>query len=504
MDGGGMIHMRPTLEMLAEDLRRRGIECRAAGGGGARFCEARRWAGKAEIAPGVLWVGAPGEAADLPTGQCAFAGMGPVGAAGAILSECPPERLLGGLLALFSEYRAMETRLDELVFENVSLDALCEQGAALMENPICIHDDWFVMIARSAELEQVMPPEYIMASTKAFIPQIIMDDFKNDSEYLETYTHRSARVWNDSSGQPPTLYVNLWEGSVYRGRLLVVRHHRDFLLQDFLLAELLAQRAMALLGRKHLGYDRPHRGMDDIVYDLLRGRQVESLEEGQLSNLLNLRRGDRLVCVRVERQQAESGTLLEHALHSDLFRAFPRGYVMFADGQQCVVLNATLERLTTARLSHRLAPLCRDYLLYAGISSPVDGLRELGFANEQASIALSRAFRLRSERWVVPFSDCALEYMMGQLPASMPLPRLAAPELTLLKEHDAEKDTQYYETLRAYLLNERDIPRTSAALIIHRTTLLYRLKKIQELISLDLDDPWRRLYLLLSLWILEQ
>ena len=69
--------------------------------------------------------------------------------------------------------------------------------------------------------------------------------------------------------------------------------------------------------------------------------------------------------------------------------------------------------------------------------------------------------------------------------------------------YDKENDTPYFDTLREYLLKERDIPQTSQTLIIHRTTLLYRLKKIQSLIRINLEDPWQRLYLTLSLWILE-
>jgi len=73
-----------------------------------------------------------------------------------------------------------------------------------------------------------------------------------------------------------------------------------------------------------------------------------------------------------------------------------------------------------------------------------------------------------------------------------------------LIRHDQEKGTQYFATLREYLLQERDIPKTSEALIIHRTTLQYRLKKIQSLLGVDLEDPWRRLQLQLSLWILQE
>ena len=55
-----------------------------------------------------------------------------------------------------------------------------------------------------------------------------------------------------------------------------------------------------------------------------------------------------------------------------------------------------------------------------------------------------------------------------------------------------------------YLLCERDVPRTSEMLIIHRSTLLYRLKKINALVNLNLDDPNQRVYLLLSLWVLDR
>ena len=135
--------------------------------------------------------------------------------------------------------------------------------------------------------------------------------------------------------------------------------------------------------------------------------------------------------------------------------------------------------------------------------SRLPNLEELHIAYLQSRFALERAFQLGGERWAIPFSDCALEYMLGRTREAMPLRHLVAPELNRLIEYDRQKGTQYYGTLRAYLLNERDIPRTSQALIIHRTTLLYRLRKLQTLAPIDLDDPGGRLQLLISLWILD-
>ena len=131
------------------------------------------------------------------------------------------------------------------------------------------------------------------------------------------------------------------------------------------------------------------------------------------------------------------------------------------------------------------------------------GTGELHVAYLQSRVALERAFQLGGERWAIPFSDCALEYMLARTREAMPPDHLVAPELYTLIDHDRKKGTQYYETLRAFLLNERDIPRTAEALIIHRTTLLYRLRKLQAVVAIDLDDPARRLHLLISLWILD-
>ena len=499
-------HLYPTLEMLAEALNLAGLTCRVAREAqGLRFRGARRFSTLAMPAPDVICVVGAEDVAAFRGSDHACVSAAPVpGKGGCILCmNRAPDALLNALLEIFERCREMEARMDELVYGNADPRQLCELGAELLENPVCIHDDWFVMVARSATLAEVMPPDYVMSSSKEFMPRAIVEDFKNDGEYLETYVHRDARLWDAAPQGPRFLYVNLWEGSVYRGRLLAVEHERPFRKLDFALAEVLAQRALMLLYRNSSGQDRSYRSMDDVVLDLLNGRQPEAQEEGQLLAMLGWKRDERLLCMRLESQMHSEAGVVDHALHSDLFQVFPQGYILFSGHQQCVLLNLDRQALTLPMLRYRLSPLCRDYCLYAGISSPVRGTGELHIAYTQSRVALEKAFQLGSERWAIPFSDCALEYMLSRTREAMPLKHLVAPELNALIEHDRQKGTQYYPTLRAYLLNEREITRTAEALIIHRTTLLYRLRKLQAVAPIDLDDPGRRLHLLISLWILD-
>jgi len=506
MDSMRLLRMLPTMSMIEEAFREAGWECIPQIRDPQQvYRSIRLYHGQQELRQDVLYLLLPTETR-FPTGEYSYLSTAPI--SGSANHLCCPgqtdEKILDFILELLSTYQQWEQTIDQLTYRGASLQELCQLGARLLENPVCIHDDWFMMVAMSQGLEEVMPPEHITSSARGFVPRMILDDFRYDSEYLETYAHRDAQLWQSREDAPASLYVNLWDGTVYLGRLLVIRHNRSFRRADFALAEILTQRATFLLRQQRLGEQRPLQSMDDMIYHLLRGDQLDPEDLTQLMSILSWKKNDRFLCVRIRNQQSEGKTVMEHVLHSDLFRIFTEAYILFSGHEQCVVLNLSREPVSGAMIRHRLAPLCRDYCLYAGISSPVSDIRDLHLAYYQSEVALTQAFRLRSEKWILFFSDCAMEHILEKLDSPLPSWALVAPELLSMREYDREKGTQYFETLREYLLHERDIPQTAETLIIHRTTLLYRLKKIQSLWNLDLEDPWRRLYLTLSLWILEK
>lgn len=506
MDMTHLLRLFPTMEVIAEALSLIGWHClESITNPSVTYRNVRLFTGRQELHSDILYALRPGET-EFPTDQYAYVCSTPIaGRANHLyVPDQIPEVLLDELMELFSQYQQMESMIDQLTYRSATLQELCELGSELLGNPVCIHDDWFIMTGMSQTAREIMAPEYVMTSTKGFLPRAILDDFRYDSDYLETYTQRSAQIWKGLNGTPDSLYVNLWDGNIYRGRLLVIRHNRDFRKGDVILAEVLTQRAIFLLQKKLPGQQPQYRSMDDIVFSLLIGEQTETSDLSHLMNMMGWNKRDSFLCVRIRSQENGRNTVIEHVLHSDLFRLFPRSYIMFADQEQCLLLNLEQTPLKMEELQHELLLLCREYCLYSGISSPVSGVHELYLAYFQAGVALSQAFRLRSEKWVLHFGECVLDYVMQNLPSPLTVWQLVDPSIQILIRHDQEKGTQYFETLREYLLQERDIPRTSEKLIIHRTTLLYRLKKIQSLIRLNLEDPWQRLRLMLSLWIQEK
>lgn len=501
-----LIRLQPTLPMIAGELEASGWRCEAVVTDTQKNCRGvRMFSGQRDIDLDFLYIITKENAGQFPVDDCAYlCGETIPGKASHIC--CPqksPDELLEKLLDLFQYCQEQERRLDHLALSDAGLDELCHWAREFTGNPVCIHDNWFIILAMSGDLPEVMHPEHIAASSRQFIPQRFIDSFQMDAD-SRSHAQKKAWIWDHEPGFSRCICAGLWDEAVYQGQVLMIEANRPFRPVHFLAAECLAQRAALLLRHRRVSGQGDYRNMDSLVRALLEGQPANAADTAILLERLGWNRTDQYLCVRLQSQQASGEAVSENLLHSDLFRLFPASYIMFMEQQQCVILDISKERGTVSMVRHSLASLCRDYCLYAGISSPAWGIDHLKYAFLQADIALKMAFSLQNERWIIPFSTCALDYILQSLGTALPPGHLAAPELLVLLDHDQRKGTPYFATLRAFLHSERDIPRTSKALIIHRTTLLYRLKRIQDITGIDLDDPDQRLYLQLSLKLLEQ
>ena len=506
MEPTKLLRLCPDLEMIGEALEESGLEChRFIPDPEQIFRGIMPWSTQIRPERDILYLVSPGQEESFPADLCAS--VSPVkitGNAGHLyIPGADPDPLLRLLLELFRIFQDQEDRMNQLTLSGGTLDDLCRLGEKLSGNPVCIHDDWFLMIGMSDGIQEIMPPEAVDGNTRGLVPRRILEDFKFDTEYDQTYSQQRCQLWNKSPGFAKCLYVNLWQGQHYRGRLLLYETQRPFLSRDYRFAECLAQRAVLMMRQHKPGSGGKYRNLDDVVISLLDGRDPEPRDLRYLLDTLGWSPEDTCLCVRLQSQLPGGSEVLGHILHMDLFHTLPGSYIMYLESQQCVVLNLTRQGLTLPELRYKLAPLCRDYCMYAGISSPVAGIRSLSQAARQSSIALDTAFDRRDGQWVLSFSDCALDYLLHSIRTDLAPRHLIAPEWLALLEHDRKSGTQYFQTLKTFLLMERDIPKTARTLIIHRTTLLYRLDRILELTGLNLDDPDRRLYLLLSLRLME-
>ena len=81
---------------------------------------------------------------------------------------------------------------------------------------------------------------------------------------------------------------------------------------------------------------------------------------------------------------------------------------------------------------------------------------------------------------------------------------LAHPAMARLAAMDDAEGTEYIATLRALIQHTFNQMETANALGIHRTTLAYRLRRMQEMTGLDLNDARQVFHVAVSLALMEE
>ncbi|GGS76968.1 PucR family transcriptional regulator [Streptomyces cinerochromogenes] len=132
-----------------------------------------------------------------------------------------------------------------------------------------------------------------------------------------------------------------------------------------------------------------------------------------------------------------------------------------------------------------------------GIGGGQDGLADAWTSHTQALVAARAARRLPHLKGIGAWESLGELAVLLQLPDDALNPSLLPGPLRLLL--DSPVGQRLEDTLRCFLENAGSVPRTAEALQIHRTSLYYRLRQIQEITGLDLDSGDDRLVLHLGL-----
>ena len=96
------------------------------------------------------------------------------------------------------------------------------------------------------------------------------------------------------------------------------------------------------------------------------------------------------------------------------------------------------------------------------------------------------------------FKDMLLKYMLKELKSTTLLPMIESPHYHILKQYDENQNTDLCELFMHYLQNGRNVNQTSAAVFLHRNTVLNKVKKAISVMQSGCEDYQEYLAFLLS------
>lgn len=177
------------------------------------------------------------------------------------------------------------------------------------------------------------------------------------------------------------------------------------------------------------------------------------------------------ISTRLIEQLRKIGT---RSYHFRLREAFVFIFQNPQDNALSEALDEALRNLTPELLSQ----IC------FGIGDPSNTLTKIHQSYEQALFALKAAQKQHLNQ--LNFNDLGLFKVFFAVPDKDILAAIASDSLNLLEEYDTHSQSNLIDTLRLYLEHDGSIQAVAVATFTHRNTINYRMKKIRQLLKMDL------------------
>jgi hypothetical protein len=229
--------------------------------------------------------------------------------------------------------------------------------------------------------------------------------------------------------------------------------------------------------------------MSKLFCELLNGKAVPKEELDWV--LLALGWENKVPCVLLLFEDNQEQRPKE-SLNGSLDQYIPQGKRLVYDNETLLLLLKSEFDALADELTKLIQPL--DFI--CGVSLPFTEWDTLAEHLNQAKLAIH--YGQSTNSYIRRCEDFTTAYIHDSLLKITKDLCLCHPAILTLNAYDRGNEADLCFTLFQYLRCERNSTITSECLHIHRNTLQYRLKKIHELIQVDMNNPDIREHLMLS------
>ncbi|MDO4262405.1 MAG: helix-turn-helix domain-containing protein [Eubacteriales bacterium] len=309
-----------------------------------------------------------------------------------------------------------------------------------------------------------------------------------------------------SANRKDCLFAPIFFEGVLYGKIIILEESHQINTGD---VELLKY-TVKLLGPvlERLTRERKEAAGRSSFLDLVMERPADDKSLDYQMSYLGWNRGDRF---RILAFAFREGTYEEELL----FLAASQigsilGQTSVFSSESCIVAVLDENVLSKEAAISMTESIARKNGLYIGESFGAVGIESLPFLYRQAMAALRYGERFQSGQDCYCYYHCAVDSLLDRTgirrERNADILFACHPDVLRLWKQDQDPGhvgSGRIETLWAYLNNDRSLIGTAQELYVHRSTLVYRIKKLMEELSGDIADAYTRDYIKLSIRMLD-
>lgn len=378
------------------------------------------------------------------------------------------------------KYGNWQKKTEELVYKHsVFFDVL-----DLLENELSL-----ISLMEDKDLHFVSMSEQYPAVARWFrkgensLPNDMLNDLKLDEEFNHAVNHDNGFLYFYDNVY--TYCYNIKIGGEYKARFMINQLNCEPFFGGIAIVEYVGKQLTKLLE-----YYDTHEGRGiflssfyQTIQKLINNVSVTDTELTQNLRIKGWTANHQYQVYLFDFISKESMNVRKYYEHQ-IEKLFGNCCVLSLDGEVCCVQNQSLYP-QNEKFSQNLATFLRENLCKVGSSQTFSDLNLLNQYYIEANQALILGGQSDSTQWHFNFQDMVLPYICSQAVQQLSPKILAHPAYQILENYDKENHTDMLYTLYEYMHHQFRATRTSECLRIHRTTLTFRIERIEKLTGID-------------------
>ncbi len=248
-----------------------------------------------------------------------------------------------------------------------------------------------------------------------------------------------------------------------------------------------------------------------LVMDLMQGKLTDQNAIHERAKFIGIRQHDQFIIMLLSGDNG-GDSIFPGLMATEIIKMFSHIRPIYINCQLMLLLHHPdlTAFIAEQDINNTLNGYFQKYSVYCGVSEVFDNLLDLSQAYRQAELALkkSSASQIDFIEWanslewsnIASFDTYYTSCLLDQSEDTQRLWKTSkyGKMLFELYRSDREKNTNNFEILYVYLINERGTTKTANRLHMHRNNVVYRINKIESMLNISLNDEQTRMNLIIT------
>ncbi|NTW70821.1 MAG: hypothetical protein HGA49_01080 [Eubacteriaceae bacterium] len=371
------------------------------------------------------------------------------------------------LLSTKSDFSEKSNQVLRLALAGKDLQYITDSFSDIIANPVFIVDVSSNILACSSNFEAF--------PTEKSILEIVSEFLQNNED--------PVFITNEGFGCRQLICGIHLDGNNL-GFISILEKERNITSLDQNLLELAAKVVAAEIA-KNFCFSNVRSEFERFLDDILEERYFSS---SLLERCAHFDVFSRKCCILTVAPKDAGANNLVHFYRNMLEKILPGSNSAVCGNRVVVIFNPTSDKAFSDAQLHGITELLKQNGLICGLSDPFRDCSKLPLHLEQSEKALEFGRNEGADQFVCHYSEYYLHHLLEAVDDLNLLASICHPSFEELKTYDEENKTNYINTLEVYIRCYNNAPQAAKALGIHRNTLDYRIKKIRDLLNLDLNE----------------